>query len=106
MIELIILFVQSFYDINLRIFRQDNTENSSKDKAVSTREETEVKLIARSNQTLVKTRKKKKKRKKRKDKSAQKKEKKATQTLAIVLGEIFSDFMTNKQRLKRNLKTQ
>ena len=63
---------------------------------MSTSNEAEVKKLAKSNFPLVKSKKKKKKKavkavKAVKDKGSQRKERKATQTLAIVLGKIFSN---------------
>jgi hypothetical protein len=59
------------------------------DKNVSTRDELEVpRPEVKSNLVIAKLKlKKSKKKRKKKDKSSQRKEKKATQTLAIVLGE-------------------
>ena len=61
------------------------------DKNMSTKDESEVKLLSNSNRCIVRSKKRRKKKKKTKDKITQKKERKATQTLAIVLGNQFDE---------------
>ena len=76
----------------MSLFKKIYFQNCKVDKNVSSRDEAELKTLAKTNLPLVKS--KKKKKKKGKDKCSQKKERKATQTLAIVLGK-WSGYQTH-----------